>query len=76
MNQPYTQILLSFDLVTKGTSQLCKQMTYLEREVKGFKAKKNKPQILSQQEEKLQSITQALAAHQKRDTVMLSHSHT
>ena len=48
-----------FNLVTEGTSQLCKQITYLERE--RIKAKGNKPQILSQQEEKLEFNIQALA---------------
>ena len=67
MNQPYTQILLGFDLVTEGTSQLGEQ-----RELKRVKAEGYRPQILSQQEEKLQSITQALAAHWQRDTIMLS----
>ena len=60
MNQTSTQILLGFDLVTEGTSQLGEQMTYLERE--WVKAGKNRPQILSQQEEKLQSNAHALAA--------------
>ena len=70
MKQRNAYILLGFDLVTKGTSQLGEQMMYLERE--RIKVEGYRPQNLSQQEKKLQSITQALTTHQQRDTVVLN----